>query len=78
MNDTTPQTQTSEDTEHTDERPAAEAEMVEPGIPPEIVGNTTDLVSKDWTGSGHSGPDDQWIDDREEEHEKDEQAAELP
>ena len=33
-----------------------------PAIPPEIVGNTTDIVSRDWTGVGGEAAD---LDDEE-------------
>jgi hypothetical protein len=30
-----------------------------PGISPAIVGNTTDIVSRDWTGDGDEGHEDE-------------------
>lgn len=42
------------------DRPADEPETSPvPAIPPEIVGKTTDIVSRDWTGLGEGAAEDQ-------------------
>ena len=49
--------------EHEDASPATEAARtpeadVPPGIPAEIVGNTNDLVSRDWTAAAGETPEE--------------------
>lgn len=57
--------------EHEDESPARDATTtheadVPPGIPAEIVGNTNDLVSRDWTADAGETPDE--VVEHEHEH----------
>lgn len=59
MNATPESARTDEDAEHGENRPKNEKDNVEQGIPTEVVGTTTDIPSRDWVGSGHSGPDEE-------------------
>jgi len=52
-----------EDTRQGEHVPGDEADVIAQGIPAEDVGNTTDIVSRDWVGSGHSGPDDEFLEE---------------
>lgn len=57
---TPPQTQTQTEgaAEFNQDRLDRQDDATEiPGIPPEVVGNTTDIVSRDWTGVGGEAVD---------------------
>jgi hypothetical protein len=48
------------DVEPVFDRPGDESKTSNvPAIPPELVGNTTDIVSRDWTGSGEGATEDE-------------------
>jgi hypothetical protein len=57
----------AEGAEHGEHVPGDEADVIAQGIPPEAVGKTTDIVSRDWVGSGHSGPDDETLAELDDE-----------
>ena len=64
---TSDDTRADEETGHEENLPRNEKATVEQGIPTEVVGNTTDIPSRDWVGSGHSGPDDESLEDPDDE-----------
>ena len=51
---------TDDDIESGYDRPGDESKTsTVPAIPPELVGNTTDIVSRDWTGLGEGATEDE-------------------
>ena len=67
MTGTADSVQTDEEARRGEDAPLDEAEVIEQGIPPEMIGKTTDIVSRDWVGSGHSGPDDEFLEEADGE-----------
>jgi hypothetical protein len=61
------ETEGDEEAEHGEHVPGDEADVIAQGIPPEFVGKTTDIVSRDWVGSGNPGPDDETLEEPDDE-----------